>query len=146
MNLEVAREKLLEANKIAEAARKPFLEARARLETAKNKGRPVEAKIDKGVLVRVNAAGRKLGVEMWLSTHDPDYDILGAHQIGIHTRVYEDFAVAEDATILQDNIKTKLADLKRGSHVTLQLDPKGKNVVRSHGRRWNGAGPIRLGE
>ena len=35
--------------------------------------------------------------------------------------------MTKDATILQDNVKTKFADLKKGSRIALKFD--GKNVV-----------------
>lgn len=55
--------------------------------------------------------------------------------------MWKDFAVAKDALILQDNIKTKLADLKKGDRITLNL--KGKSAVSIIADGGTVGGPIR---
>jgi hypothetical protein len=54
---------------------------------------------------------------------------------------YESFPVAKNAVIVQDNVKAKLADLKTGSHIGLDLD--GKTVVRISVDGGIVGGPIR---
>jgi RNA polymerase sigma factor (sigma-70 family) len=129
-DLEAARAELQKVNEVVDAARNRFLAARERYETAKKKGQPVEAKTETGVLRQIDAAQSSIYVEMWKERTEPDHELLG-HQFSAWSGImYESFTVAKDATIFQDNVKTKLTDLTKGSHVALKFDPEGKNVVR----------------
>jgi RNA polymerase sigma factor (sigma-70 family) len=129
-DLEVAREKLRDANKIVDAARKKFLGARERLETVKRKGQPREPQIKEGLLVKIDAGDRTLRLELWHESYEPEHEILGQQILGVHTIVYENFTVKLDAVIVQDNVPAKLWDLRKGSHVSLQFDTAGKTVER----------------
>ncbi len=125
-DLEAAREKLKEANKIVDAARGKFLDARKRL----GKLQPGEASGETGELVKVDAGERKLRVAVRHEAREPDSGILHMQQFHVYRAGdYKEFTVAKDATIIQDNVKTQLADLKSGSHVTLRFDKDGKTVV-----------------
>ncbi len=129
-DLEVEREKLREANKIVDAARKKFLTARKRLDSAMRKVQPDEVHRQTGVLAKVDVGERKLRVQTWHETHEPDHKLLGSQFTGLSTMVWKDFAVAKDATILQDNVNTQLGELAMESHLTLTFDKDGKTVVR----------------
>jgi RNA polymerase sigma factor (sigma-70 family) len=85
-------------------------------------GRSKEGTTVTGKLVRVAVAESRIRVEHWKEVTGD-----GRPFTWINSRVYEDFPVAKTTLIVQDNVRTKLADLKSGSRLTLQL--KGKNVV-----------------
>jgi RNA polymerase sigma factor (sigma-70 family) len=127
--LEAARAKVRQAKKTLDAARDQLLAAHERYETAKRRGQPKDPRTEAGLLCQIDNDARSVYVEMWIERKFPDGALWGG-PTGLAARVYETFAVAKDAMILEDNIKTTLADLKVGSHVVLRFDPDGKNVIR----------------
>jgi RNA polymerase sigma factor (sigma-70 family) len=127
--LEAARARVRLAKADLDAARDEFLAAHERYETARRRGRPKEPRTEKGVLCQVDAGGRSVRVEMWLERKFPEAELWGGIT-GFGGRFYETFPVAKGATIVQDNVRTGLASLKKGSHVALGFAADGKSVVR----------------
>src|SRR5262249_46829058 len=99
-----------------------YEEAQDRYEGARTRARAKGGTTLTGELVRVNAKENSVRLAYW-----KEVKMKGPPFTGMGYLAYEDFPVAKDARVLQDNVKTKLADLKKGSHVTLHL--KGKRVV-----------------
>lgn len=120
--LEKAREHLQQVNEVVAAARERFLKARQQYETARRKGLPPEPKTVTGTLVKLDPEENTIRLEMWVETKEPDADLLGTPFQGFSGRVYENYTPTEDVVILQDNVRTKLADLKLGSRLSLKYE------------------------
>jgi RNA polymerase sigma factor (sigma-70 family) len=71
----------------------------------------------RGTLVKVNAKEDTIRLQHWKDVRGD-----GRQFIAMHFMAYEDFALAKDALILQDNVITKLGDLKPESRVTLHFN------------------------
>lgn len=134
---------LKEAQVILSEAQQRYEEAQDRYEAAKAKEQAKEGTTVTGTLVNVAAAENSVRVEYWteVKLDGRSFTRAGVLLSAINGMTYENFPVAKDATILQDNIKTKLADLKNGSHIALKLD--GKNVMRITADGGMVGGPIR---
>ena len=65
-----------------------------------------------------------------LADVDPGKNRVYVESVSDFARRITDFPVAPDATIIQDNLKIGLAELKKGSQVTLVLDTASNNVVK----------------
>ena len=103
--------------------------AHERYETAKRRGKPKEPRTAIGVLCQIDAAKRSLRLEMWVE-HKYLYAEIWGGPTGMGGRTYEDFQVAKDAAIVQDNAPTKFADLKKDCRVTVTMDADGKQAVK----------------
>jgi hypothetical protein len=141
--LEAARAELVKVNKAVAAARERFLAARERYETAKRQGRPAARTALTGVLVRAELDNGSVRVEFQRESKEPDNELLGYPWSAVISRAYESFPVAKDASISRDNVKARLADLKKGARLTLGFDPDGKTVAKIIADGGTVEGPIR---
>jgi RNA polymerase sigma factor (sigma-70 family) len=107
---------LQEAQKKLSAAQQHYDDAQDRYEAAKARGQSGEGTTLRGVLVKVDPAAGTVRLEHW-----KDVPGDGRPFNGIHYLAYEDFPVAKDAVLQQDNVKTKLADLRTGKRTALHL-------------------------
>lgn len=89
-----------------------------------------------GTLIEAVAEKNRVRLEYLRELKGDDKPFTMIYSVG-----YENFSVAKDALILQDNVKTKLADLKKGGHATFKLD--GQSVVRIVVDGGSVGGPIR---
>lgn len=124
-----AQEKLAEAQQ-------GYEEAQNKYESAKKRGRSKEGKMLTGTLIEAVAEKNRVRLEYLRELKGDDKPFTMIYSVG-----YENFSVAKDALILQDNVKTKLADLKKGGHATFKLD--GQSVVRIVVDGGSVGGPIR---
>jgi RNA polymerase sigma factor (sigma-70 family) len=128
-DLELAKEKVRQAKKDLDAAASRLLEVHERYETAKMRGKPKPPKIEQGTLVLTKPGENSVRLEMVIERTVPYAELWGGSTV-FAGRVYETYRVAGDALILQDNAKTKLADLKMNSRLTLTFAADGMSVVR----------------
>jgi RNA polymerase sigma factor (sigma-70 family) len=135
-DLDAARARHRQAEAIFKDTQKKLLEAQQGYEEAQHRydgakigGRSKKGTTVTGTLVKVAAEENSVRLEYWKEAKNISY------------MAYETFPVAEDAVIMQDNVKTKLADLKQGSHITLKLN--GKSAVRISVDGGIVGGPIR---
>ncbi len=142
--LEAARADLQKVKKSVGVAMTRFLTARERYETAKLLGRPAAIADQKGVLVLADVGKSSVRVNVKKESRDPDHELLGfgyfSHLLWIDD---ETFPVSKGVTISQDNVEARLADLKKGAHVTLGFDPDGKTVAKITADGGRVEGPIR---
>lgn len=124
---------LKEAQAILSETQQRYEKEQDRYEAARARGQAKEGTIVTGTLGPVDAEQSSVRVQWWKTgkTNSGEFRAL----------VWEDFSVAKDATIAQDNRKTRLADLKRGSHLTLHLQEK--SVVSIVADGGTVPGPIR---
>jgi RNA polymerase sigma factor (sigma-70 family) len=127
---------LKEAQKKLQEAQNGYEEAQDRYQAAKARGRSTEGTTVTGKLVNVAAKENSVRLEYWKEVKGD-----GRPFRAINYMAYEFFPVAKGAAIKQDNVKTKLADLKKGSHVTVEI--KDKRVVRITADGGIVGGPIR---
>jgi RNA polymerase sigma factor (sigma-70 family) len=141
--LDAAKARHRQAEAIFKEAQKTLLEAQEgyeevhnRYEAAMASGRLREGTSLTGTLVQVAAEENSVKLEYWKEVKGD-----GRPFTATNFMAYETFPVGKDAVIQQDNIQTKLADLKKGSHITLKLD--GKSVVHISVDGGYVGGPIR---
>lgn len=133
-DFEAARAAVIQAKQRLDEARDRFLAAKNRYETARDRGKPKEPRRENGILRRVDPRARTVDAEMWIEKKTPEAALWGDFLGWAHI-AYETLRLTGDATILQDNVKTELADLVKGSLVDLTFDSDGKRVARiaAHG-------------
>jgi hypothetical protein len=129
--LKEAQKKLVEAQNSYEQAQDSY-------EAAKIMERPITGTTITGKLVKVAAADNSVRLEYWKEPKEGDQP----SGFGVVAYVaYENFLVAKDAVIIQDNAKTTLADLTEGSHIALKVE--GQRGVRLTVDGGVVGGPIR---
>jgi RNA polymerase sigma factor (sigma-70 family) len=125
-----------EAQKKRQQAQEAYAEAQDRYEAARARGRFPAGATVRGTLVKAGGEENGVRVEYWKEVKGD-----GRPVTAMSFRAYETFPVAPDAAIRQDNVPTKLSELKPGSHITLALD--GKRAVRIRVDGGTVPGPIR---
>jgi RNA polymerase sigma factor (sigma-70 family) len=125
---------LKEAQNKLHEAQNGYEEAQDSYEAAKAAGRSIEGTTVTGKLVKVAAAETSVRLEYWKEPKHNPHGVVGY-------LAYEDFLVAKDAAITQDNARSKLADLTEGGQITLTLD--GQRGVRISVDGGVVGGPIR---
>ncbi len=130
-NVRQAEEALEQAKKKLDIARGDYTEAEDRFESARAKRWAKDEKVIRGELVRTNARANSVDVEYFKTT--PEFSTLAFQRPGNAlvaswtTLTTEPFSVAKDAEIVQDNVRTMLADLKPGHRVAVRF--RGKEVA-----------------
>jgi len=125
---------LKEAQKKLVEAQNGYEEVQDRYEAAKAAGGSAKGTTVTGKLVKVAATQSNVRLEYWKEPKDAPNGVVAYV-------AYENFPVPKDAVIMQDNLKTNLANLTEGSHITLKLD--GQTVARVSVDGGVAGGPIR---